>query len=112
MCITGAHKVEVATVTAYRVYKRNAWGQLVSYFFREPKPMHGIWIKKRDNKWSAWSSLEHAKEFCYRDYWHTKDLRVYQVQLRGNIKKGSWSGSSSLQQYTADECKIIKRVKI
>ena len=108
MCIINAKPVKAKEVKAYRVYIeiRGEWVSTLCFF---PMQQSGVWVERVKDSFHAWTTLRDAQEF--EDFPRPEPTAIYEVRLRGNIKRGKWSYETSMQQYTADECKIIRRVK-
>ena len=119
MCIINAKPVKAKEVKAYRVYQKID-RVLVSCFGKWRKHDTGRWEWALTGwpfecQWHGWTSLKNAQK-CRRELTRDRGSKItsfviYDVRLRGNIKRGAWSNETSMSQYTADECKIIRRVK-
>jgi len=105
MCQVDSKRVRDKVVRAYRVYD-NMFGVLGSHYMGNPKPKNGVWTKKASTKFHAFAELVFPR-FIASD----PDCKIYLVELRQNISRGKWDCNKYITTYTADEMRIIKRVK-
>lgn len=109
MCIVKAKFVKAKEVTGYRVYER-CGKRMFSPFGLYQKPINGKWTTQLTlYQWSACATLVDANRLGKYLMLQNR-MVIYRVRLRGNIMRGRWA-NSSISEYIADECKILRRVK-
>ena len=100
--------VKKKVVKGYRIYGMSIDRYVSAYNYYD-KPRTGVWTKKVDDQFHAFTG---RGEFThYRKDFPDEKPRLYLVELRGNIQRGRWSANKKFPTYTADEMRIIKRVK-
>lgn len=95
----------------YRIYQIDDGGLLKSYYKGYPKPATNVWTKKRSGKFHLFQSLEDVWA------WHKEEsfvlgVRIFLCQCKENVKEGIWDIDHNIKTLTADEIKIVRRVKI